>query len=857
MRRTLTELALGRPVLVYWIVGLLTLVAGVQMIRINIDTDPENMLPADQPDRVFHNLVEQRFGLHDAIVVGVVNETDPQGIYNPDSLAALHRLTTEILEIDGVITADLMSLAVADNIRQGDAGALRFEWMMKEPPPDAAKAADIRVQVERLPLLQNTLVSGDGKAAAIYVPIASKDLSYPIAQQIGDLAAAIGGSDEYHVTGLPVAEDTFGVEMFIQMGISAPLAGLMIFLLMWYFFRSWQLIVAPMIVAMATVIMTMGLLIGLGFTVHIMSSMIPIFLMPIAVVDSVHIMSEFADRYSHGEGAEPAVREVVRHLFTPMLFTSLTSMVGFVSLMMTPIPPVQVFGAFVAIGIALAFLLTIVFIPAYVARLPAHSLSRLAARKDGDAPNTPLARALRGVGRFAFGNSKLIVGAAVLLLALSLAGILRIEINDNPIRWFKENHRIRVADQVLNEHFAGTYDAFLVLSHEDNSAVVNFQAAATALLDQAAATGSDVDGVRALVRDASAGEDLGAVVSAVDDALFDAEGDASAPLEALLARAEAAQRESRYFQRPDALAYITRLQEALLATGDVGKTNALPDVVKVVNRELRSGSAQDYRIPDSAAGVAQALLQFQSSHRPQDLWHMVTPDMRSTAIWLQLTSGDNQDMTRVIRMMDDWLAANPPPASVDVQWAGKTFINVVWQREMVVGMLKSLLGAFVMVFGMMALLFRSLRFGLIAMLPLTLTIMAVYGLIGWIGKDYDMPIAVLSSLTLGLSVDFAIHFIQRMRSLCAETGDFSEAARLMFEEPARAISRNAIVIALGFTPLFLAPLVPYVTVGAFMASIMAVSAAATLLLLPAVLAWACPELTRARPASPTTQATES
>ena len=156
---------------------------------------------------------------------------------------------------------------------------------------------------------------------------------------------------------------------------------------------------------------------------------------------------------------------------------------------------------------------------------------------------------------------------------------------------------------------------------------------------------------------------------------------------------------------------------------------------------------------------------------------------------------------------------------------------------MVAGMLKSLVGAFVVVFAMMALLFRSLRFGLLAMLPLTVTILGVYGLIGWIGKDYDMPIAVLSSLTLGLSVDFAIHFLQRLRSLYAETGSFAAAAQLMFEEPARAISRNGIVIALGFTPLFFAPLVPYITVGAFMASIMAVSGMATLVLLPAVIGW--------------------
>lgn len=835
MKNWLVRLAVGRPVAVFWVTGLLTLVIGAQIARINIDTDPENMLPAGQPDRVFHNQVKREFNLHDAIVVGLVNDTDPNGIYNPRSLAALQQLSAGILQLDGVIRPDLMSLAEADNISQGEGGSLRFEWMMKEAPATQAQAAAIREHVNRLPLLKDTLVSGDGRAAAVYVPIASKDLSYAIAEQIRSLAAQLDTDDAIHITGLPVAEDTFGVEMFIQMGISAPLAGLMIFLLMWYFFRSWQLIVAPMIVAMVTVIVTMGLLIGLGFTVHIMSSMIPIFLMPIAVVDSVHIMSEFADRYSPDSGPEPTIRAVVGHLFQPMLFTSLTSTVGFLSLMLTPIPPVQVFGGFVAFGILFAFLLTVIFVPAYVVRLGPKSLAALAHLGGAEQPDTLLARVLRRTGGLAVGHAKLVVAAAVLVVAVSVAGVLRIQINDNPVRWFKADHEIRVADRVLNSHFAGTYDAFLVLTQTDDTALAQLREQARPLLEAAAAAGADVAGLRDKVAAAAPGAPLGDLIAAVDDALFDADGAAAEPLERLLRAAETAQEASRYFQQPAALAYIERLEQALLATGQVGKTNALPEVVKVVNRELRSGEAADYRVPGTAAGVAQALLQFQSSHRPQDLWHMVTPDLRSTAIWVQLTSGDNQDMTAVMDSVADWLAANPPPAGVEVRWAGKTYLNVVWQREMVRGMLNSLLGAFAMVFVMMIVLFRSLRFGLLAMLPLSLTILAVYGLIGWIGKDYDMPIAVLSSLTLGLSVDFAIHFIERMRQLYAECGSFARAAELMFEEPARAISRNAIVIALGFTPLFLAPLVPYITVGAFMASIMAISGMATLVLLPAVM----------------------
>lgn len=843
MRNAVIRISTGRPRVVYAVVAMLVAITGALMLRIQIDTDPENMLAADQPDRVFHNQVEDRFTYWDSIVVGVVNNDHPNGIYNVESLDALHRLSSAILELDGVIAPDLLSLSTVDNITQEGPGTIRFEWLMKEAPVTGEQSLEIRDKVARLPLLQDTLVSGDGSAAAVYVPIESKDLSYSMSIEIRSLIDELGSEDAYHITGLPVAEDTFGHDMFVQMGISAPLAGLMIFILMLYFFRSAPLVVAPMLVAMATVVISMGLLIGLGFTVHIMSSMIPIFLMPIAVVDSVHIMSEFADNYRKGADAKAVISGVVEKLFTPMLFTSLTSAVGFLSLLLTPIPPVQIFGAFVAFGILLAFILTILLIPAYVVRMKPASLDKLATRAKTPHTETVLARALRRTGRFALAKGKLITGIAVLAIAISVAGIYRIEINDNPVRWFKASHPIRVADKVLNEHFAGTYDAYIVLEHRDDTALPQFMDSAREILAQADAPVPQP--VRNLL-DAEVtdpGSWYGELIAAIDDALFFAtDSAATGALEELMYLAEDAQVAAKYFQRPEVLRYIGSLQAALADSGYVGKSNALPDIVKVVNRELRGGDEADYAIPGSVPAVAQTLLQYQSSHRPQDLWHIVTPDFASTTIWLQLRSGDNQDMNEVIDFVDGYVSDNPLPAGVDMQWAGKTYINVVWQDIMVSGMVKSLMGAFAVVFLMMTFLFRSMRLGLLAMVPLSVTILGVYGIIGWIGKDYDMPIAVLSSLTLGLSVDFAIHFIERTRALLRASGSFSAATKEIFEEPARAIARNAIVIAIGFTPLFFAPLVPYITVGAFMAAIMALSGVTTLVLLPALMSWAGPWL---------------
>jgi predicted RND superfamily exporter protein len=839
MNNRIADFALKHPAAVYLVTFAIVVLLGLQIPRIRIDTDPENMLQADQPDRAFHNDVKKAFSLHDAIVVGLVNESHADGVYNPVSLAALKQVTDRVLEIDGVIRPDLMSLSVADNITQAGPGTIRFEWMMAEAPKTREASLEIRQQVERLPFLADTLVSGDGRAAAVYVPIRDKDESYRISTRISDIAAEVsaepGAGDAWHITGLPVAEDTFGFEMFIQMGISAPLAGLAIFILMWAFFRNTGLIIAPMIVAMATVIATMGLLIGLGFTVHIMSSMIPIFLMPIAVVDSIHIMSEFADRYRPGSDRREVIREVVGHLFRPMLFTSVTSTIGFVSLALTPIPPVQVFGWFVGFGIMLAFVLTIVFVPVWVSRMKESSLQKMQEVLHADEGDSALARLLRSAGRASLRRAPLLLAGFGVVFALSVWGITMIQINDNPVRWFKADHRIRIADEVLNHHFAGTYNAYFVLSHEADSGGM-LAAGVGPVLDEAPAPLRDFWSEHAPPMDQPiSAEALDQLVIALDDRLFSAREEEVGSLEALLAAVEGVSAGARYFQDPAILGWIEAFQAYLDASPRVGKSSALPDLVKTVNRELRSGSPEDYRLPDTAPGVAQALLQFQSSHRPQDLWHLVTPDYRRAAVWLQMTSGDNQDMTAVMEDVQAYLADHPLPENVSARWAGKTYINVVWQEEMVRGMLNSLGGAFVVVFVMMIILFRSLVFGTLAMLPLTLTITFIYGLIGWAGKDYDMPIAVLSALTLGLSVDFAIHFLERTREAWARHGEFRAAMEEMFEEPARAIARNAIVIAVGFTPLLLAPLVPYVTVGVFLASIMAISALVTLIMLPAVM----------------------
>ena len=147
--------------------------------------------------------------------------------------------------------------------------------------------------------------------------------------------------------------------------------------------------------------------------------------------------------------------------------------------------------------------------------------------------------------------------------------------------------------------------------------------------------------------------------------------------------------------------------------------------------------------------MAQTYLTTQNGHRPQDPWCIVTPDYRKTSIRLLLNSGDNVDMLR-----GTGSAGHGAPDLHIAGYPGQ-------------------------------------------------------GIPGLAGKPCDMPVAVMSSLSPGLAVEFTIHFLVRIRQVVSQTGSRQRSMEIMLAEPVRAILRNMLVVAAGLPPLLEAPLAPY------------------------------------------------
>jgi predicted RND superfamily exporter protein len=292
--------------------------------------------------------------------------------------------------------------------------------------------------------------------------------------------------------------------------------------------------------------------------------------------------------------------------------------------------------------------------------------------------------------------------------------------------------------------------------------------------------------------------------------------------------------EPEFMKRPDAVRWLEGLQRHLEGMPVVGKTFSVADYVKRINRVLHDDQPKFDAVPDTKEAIGQYLFLFSMSAKPSDLDNVVDPTFQKANIWVQLKTWDADAMRQVMQAAGTYQKAHPLAAAVKP--AGIAYFNLVWNDEVLGDMVRGFLMALVVVFIVLALNFRSARWALVGYVPLLFTILLIYGVVGFAGKDFDMPLSVLSTLSLGMAVDFAIHFINRFRQRLAETGGRDVRAALLWTaaRPGKGIFRNAVLFAAAFSVMLFAPLTPYIAVGAFIVAMMILSALLTILYLPAL-----------------------
>jgi hypothetical protein len=748
----ITRFAIDRPKIVIGLVLVVTLLFAIQLSKIRIDTDPKHMLPVTSAVRQYNDQVERDFGLHaDTIALGIVND---RGVLNPRTLTNISELTRKIQEIPGVVARDLISFTTIDNMTVGE-GSLAVRPLVENIPQSQANTEKLRRTLFDNSLFVNRIISRDEKATIIFIPIEPGANGKKIADKIRVLLPQDTRGDRFYLAGDPIARDTFGAQMFRQMGLFSPIAGMVMCIALWLMFRSVSLMMANMAVAMISILWSMGLLIGLGYPVHIMASMSPVFLMAIAT-DSVHIFNEFHFRYREVKDRRQAILDTMAAVGVPVFYSDITTAVGFAALATGAIVPVRIFGLVVGFGTLVILLLSYTFVPAVLMLMPEKGIVRMVRCNTSGNGTSPM---LSRLGEFCVRQAKPIALVGCMLLAIAAVGLFRLNVNNNMIHWFKFNSQVRMADRIMNSSLGGTSTGYLV------------------------------------------------VQSPAENAMKD----------------------------PRMLREIEGLQRELEKDPLVGKTFSVVDYVKRINRVLHDNDPTFDQVPDSAEEVGQYLFLFSMSAKPSDLDNVVDYPFQKANIHLQLKSWDAATMRDVINRVEAYLAANPFPASATVRPAGIAYFNMIWNDEVLWGMVTSFLTGLVLVLVILIVQLRSILWGLLSFFPLLFTVTLIYGLTGFVGKDFDMPVAVLSTLSLGMAIDFAIHFVARFKDHRRRGGGLSEALVWTVARPGKGIFLNAVLFALGFAVMAFADLTPYITVGVLMAAIMLLSSLMSVIYLPALI----------------------
>ncbi|MCL4456439.1 MAG: MMPL family transporter [Nitrospirae bacterium] len=752
-RFSLVEFSVEHPKLVVVLSVIVTLIFMTQFPKMKTDTNPKNMLPATSDVRVWNDEVDGTFGLYeDMIVVGVKNES---GIVNTETLNKIKKITDEIMKVKGVASRDVNSFPTITNVT-AEKGTLRVAPLMTDTPKNEGELKAFRKDLFDNPLFLNRIISKDGKTTAIYVPLEKGANGKEIADKIREILKKEKGDEKYYVAGDPVSRDTFGAEMFKLMAIFAPIAGMVMLFVRYLMFKDLFLSVTLMMDAMMSIVWSMGLLIALGFPIHIMSSMAPVFLMAIAT-DSMHIFNEFYFRYKEKGNKKVAIIETMHAVGRPVRYTALATAAGFGVLLFMSIIPVKVFGGLVAFGTVALRILSFSFIPAMFMFVKESHLDRASQGEDITAGSgSKLLRALAGAGTHKAGTTVVI---GLILFVISIIGISKIVVNNNMVEWFKENNEVRVADREINKALGGTSLGYVVAISESND---------------------------------------------------------------------------EYIKTPEAMRYIEGLQRHIEKLHVVGKTFSVADYVKRINRVLHDDDPKYDTVPDTKEAVGQYLFLFSMSAKPSDLDNVVDPSFKRANIWVQLKTWDAGAMEEVIKAADEYKKQNPLP--LKLKPAGIAYFNLIWNHEVLWDMVKGFVLALIVVFVILVFNFRSFKWAAVSYVPLVFTIFLIYGVIGFSGKRFDMPISVLSCLSLGMAVDFAIHFVSRLKQRLAESQEpLADALLWTAARPGKGIMRNAVLFAAAFSVMMLAPLTPYITVGAFIVSMMLLSAIMTIVYLPALI----------------------
>jgi predicted RND superfamily exporter protein len=732
---------------------LLSLVAGSGIQFLHFSSDFRIFFNPDNPQLQAFDALQNTFTKSDNILFVLAPKDG--NVFSRETLAAVEELTQEAWKIPYSLRVDSIT-NYQHTYADGD------DMMVEDLVKDAATLSDAELAQKRQvaldePLLRDRLISPDGAVTGINIMIQVPGKSTSETPEAARYAWALNDrmAEKYpdigfYLTGMAIMNYAFaeaGQQDVIHLYpfMFAVVLGVLAILI-----RSIPGTIGTLAVIILMIVGTMGLAGWMGIQMSPTTTGVPIIILTLAIADCVHLLVNFLHLMREGYERRAAMIESLRINLQPIFLTSLTTAIGFLSLNLGEVPPFHDLGNMSAIGVFIAFALSITFLPALMMVLPIRTTHT--GEENG--------KRMAWIADFVIRRRKLLLWLMPAMALFLIAQVPRNELDDQYVKYFDPAIRFRADTDFAVSHLTGIY-----------------------MVEYALDSGEP--------------------------------GGISDP---------------KFLQRVAAFAEWYRQQPFVL------HVNTFTDVMKRLNQNMHGDDPAWYRLPEDRKLAAQYLLLYEMSLPfGLDLNSQININKSKLRFTVSLKPLTTNEFLVLEARATEWLQQNtPPPMHVQAVSPAVMFAYIGYRN--IRAMLKGSVLALLMISGVLVIALRSVRIGLLSMIPNLIPMSMAFGVWGMYNGRVGLALSVVTGVTLGIVVDDTIHFLSKYLRARREQGKSpQEAVRYAFITVGNALWATSFVLVLGFLVLTLSDFRMNADMGLLTAVTIALALLADFLLLPPLL----------------------
>lgn len=414
-------------------------------LKLRVDTSEQALLGQNHEGWEFYQLARRNFGSDETILLAI----EASDVFSPQTIDLVSRLTNRLARVPGV--QEVVSLSNALTIRVTDYG-MDIAPVMEKVPETFEEYEVLRREVMANPLIANALISKEGDTTAIFVNLKNTQDQKFIAQVNAAVDAIV--KEEAEGTQIWITGSTRIMHATTQIVLDdlisyPPLITLVMMVLLWLLLRSVVSVLVPLATVIISVVMTMATITLLGYSLNILTALVPPLLMILTLSYSMYIVTDLRLSARGELNDETRIAAILLKSSIPVLLAGLTTAAGFSTLYLSELSAIREFGLFSVIGVVYATIITLTFMPALLVLLQRKSKIVV------DVKDAAFDRFIQRVAHFDAEHRKAIFVIAGVVFVISVGGMTQLRVGTEHITNFQPDSEIRQAFEHANERLNG------------------------------------------------------------------------------------------------------------------------------------------------------------------------------------------------------------------------------------------------------------------------------------------------------------------------------------------------------------------------------------------------------------------